>query len=313
MKKVLVTCPPMLGLFEEFIEPANKLGIEIVAAKTTQVLSECELIELLPEYDGWIIGDDPATRQVFEAGVKGNLKAAVKWGIGVDNVDFDACKDLGIPITNTPNMFGGEVADVAISMLLALTRQTHFIDREIRNNFAWPKPAGISISNKKVGIVGFGDIGQSVAKRLMGFDVEVVAYDPGVEGNKGYSYVTRSDFPERLGELDVLIFTCALNDKNRHMLNEETIALMKDGAMVINVARGPLIDEPALIAALQKGKLQAAGLDVFEVEPLPQNSPLRGFDQCIFGSHNGSNAVEGVRRATYKALQHISDFLTDKQ
>ncbi len=307
--KVLVTCPPMIGLFEEFVEPAKKLGLEIVAAKTTQILTEEELIKLLPEYDGWIIGDDPATRKVFEAAVKGNLKAAVKWGIGIDNVDFEACKDLGIPITNTPNMFGGEVADVAISMLLALTRQTHFIDREIRNNLSWPKPAGQSISNKRIGIVGFGDIGQSVTKRLTGFDVEVVAYDPGVNGTKGFSFVERANFPEQLGTLDVLIFTCALNKHNYHMLNASTIALLKDNALVINVARGPLIDEIALIDALQSGKLKAVGLDVFEVEPLPECSPLRCMPQCIFGSHNGSNAVEGVQRATYKALNQISEFL----
>jgi len=307
--KILVTCPPMIGLFEEFVEPAKKLGLEIVAAETTQILTEDELIEILPEYDGWIIGDDPATRKVFEAAVKGKLKAAVKWGIGIDNVDFEACKDLGIPITNTPNMFGGEVADVAISMLLALTRQTHFIDREIRNNFSWPKPAGLSISNKRIGIVGFGDIGESVAKRLTGFDVEVIAYDPGVIGTKGFSFVERAEFPEQLCTLDVLIFTCALNKHNYHMLNSSTIKLLKDNSIVINVARGPLIDEAALIGSLQSGKIRAAGLDVFEVEPLPKSSPLRDMPQCIFGSHNGSNAVEGVQRATYKALNHISEFL----
>ncbi|NSY35201.1 phosphoglycerate dehydrogenase [Pseudoalteromonas sp. JC28] len=310
--KVLVTCPPMIGLFEEFIEPAKELGLEIVAAKTTQVLTEDELIELLPEYQGWIIGDDPATRKVFEAAVKGKLKAAVKWGIGIDNVDFEACKDLGIPITNTPNMFGGEVADVAISMLLALTRQTHFIDREIRNNFSWPKPAGLSISNKRIGIVGFGDIGQSVAKRLTGFDVEVIAYDPGVTGTKGFPFVERAEFPELLGTLDVLIFTCSLNRYNYHMLNHSTINLLKDSSIVINVARGALIDEASLISSLQSGKIRAAGLDVFEVEPLPKSSPLRDMPQCIFGSHNGSNAVEGVQRATYKALSSISEFLLAK-
>jgi D-3-phosphoglycerate dehydrogenase len=120
MQRVLVTCPPMLGMFNEFVEPAKKLGIELVAASTTQVLSEAELIDLLPDYDGWIIGDDPATKKVFEAGIKGKLKAAVKWGIGVDNVDFKACEELNIPIINTPNMFGGEVADVGMSLLLAL-------------------------------------------------------------------------------------------------------------------------------------------------------------------------------------------------
>lgn len=309
MKKVLVTCPPMLGLFNEFVEPAKQLGLELIAAETTQVLSEEELMEQLPAYDGWIIGDDPATKQVFQAAANGNLTAAVKWGIGVDNVDFDACKELNIPITNTPNMFGGEVADVAMSMLLGLTRQTHFIDREIRNNYAWPKPPGMSIEGKTIGVVGFGDIGESLVKRLVGFDVNVIAYDPGVEGKKGYDFVERATFPERLADVDALMFTCALNKHNFHMLNADVIAQMKAGSLVVNVARGPLIDEQALIEALQSGHIAAAGLDVFEVEPLPKISPLREMPQCIFGSHNGSNATEGVRRATYKALEEISNFL----
>lgn len=312
MKKVLVTCPPMLGLFDEFVEPAKQLGIELIAANTTQVMSEQELMALLPAYDGWIIGDDPATRQVFEAAVNGRLTAAVKWGIGVDNVDFDACKEFNIPITNTPNMFGAEVADVALSLLLGLTRQTHFIDREIRNNFAWPKPAGMSIDGKTVGVIGFGDIGANIVKRLSGFDVRVIAYDPGVEGDRGYTFVERSSFPERIDEVDILILACALNKHNYHMLNVDTLAKMKKGALVVNVARGSLIDEAALISSLKSGHIAAAGLDVFEVEPLPKSSPLRNMPQCIFGSHNGSNAVDGVRRATFKALEEMSKFLKEK-
>ena len=309
MKKVLVTCPPMLGMFDEFVEPAKALGIELIAAKTTQVLSEEELMSLLPSYDGWIIGDDPATEQVFRAGKSGQLKAAVKWGIGVDNVDFSACEKLGIPIINTPNMFGGEVADVGMSLMLALARQTHFIDREIRQNNAWPKPAGMSVSGKHIGVVGFGDIGESFVKRLSGFDVTATVYDPGVEGNKGYDFVERQPYPQGIEKCDVLVFTCALNQHNRHMLNGDVIAAMKPGSMVVNVARGPLIDEAALISALQSGHLYAAGLDVFEEEPLPSSSPLRDMPQCIFGSHNGSNTKEGVRRATYKALEEIANFL----
>ena len=307
--KVLVTCPPMLGMFEEFIAPAKALGIELVAAKTTQVLTEAELIELLPHYDGWIIGDDPATKQVFEAGLTGKLKAAVKWGIGVDNVDFAACKELNIPIINTPNMFGGEVADVALAFLLGLARETYFIDREIRTNYGWPKPAGMSVAGKTVGVVGFGDIGKSTVKRLSGFDVNVTVYDPGVEGNQGFDFVSRKNFPEGLEELDFLIFTCALNKHNFHMLNAEAIAKLKAGSKVINVARGPLIDEQALILALQTGHVSAAALDVFEEEPLPNASPLRDMPQCIFGSHNGSNTKEGVRRATLEAISKIAGFL----
>ncbi|TDP40214.1 D-3-phosphoglycerate dehydrogenase [Idiomarina aquatica] len=311
MFKVLVTCPPMLGMFEHFVEPAKELGIELVPAKTTQVLTEQELMELLPEYDGWIIGDDPATRQVFEAAKAGKLKAAVKWGIGVDNVDFAACKDLNITITNTPNMFGTEVADVAVGYLLGLARQTFFIDREIRTNNGWPKPAGMSLTGKTIGVVGYGDIGYNVAKRLMGFDVNVIAYDPGVEGSRGLEYVERCPWPENLSELDFLIFTCALNKHNHHMLNKETLSQLKQGAQVINVARGPLINESDLITALESNHIKAAALDVFEVEPLPKSSPLRDMPQCIFGSHNGSNTNEGVIRASYKALEEMKKFLEE--
>jgi D-3-phosphoglycerate dehydrogenase len=299
----------MLGQFKKFVEPAKEMGLELVPAQTTQVLSEEELIKLLPDFDGWIIGDDPATRQVFEAGLGGQLKAAVKWGIGVDNVDFDACKDLGIPIINTPNMFGGEVADVAIALTLGLARQTYFIDRGVRAG-DWPKPAGVSISGKHIGVVGFGDIGRNLIKRLSGFDVTVTAYDPGIEDNQGFDFVKRAAYPDGLNECDFLIFTCALNKHNYHMLNETTLAEMKPGACVVNVARGPLVDEKALVQSLANGHITAAALDVFEVEPLPMESPLRDMPQCILGSHNGSNTIEGVERATFRALEKIAGFLS---
>jgi D-3-phosphoglycerate dehydrogenase / 2-oxoglutarate reductase len=311
MKKVLVTCPPMLGLFDEFVSPARELGLELLPAKTTQVLSEEELIALLPDYDGWIIGDDPATRQVFQAAQQGGLKAAVKWGVGVDNVDFDSCRDLGIPIDNTPQMFGGEVADMAIAYVTGLARQTYFIDREIRHQYGWPKPAGMSLAGKTIAIVGFGDIGYQTAKRLMGFDVEVIAYDPGVDGNGGLNHVMRKSWPEGLEQADILIMACSLNTYTRHMLNAETLSQMKPGSQVVNVARGPLIDEQALITSLKSGHTAAAALDVFEVEPLPKDSPLRAMPQCIFGSHNGSNTVEGVRRASHEAIKKLAGFLND--
>ncbi|MEB3258430.1 MAG: phosphoglycerate dehydrogenase, partial [Cyanobacteriota bacterium] len=145
--RVLVTCPPMLGMLEAFKAPAQELGLELVPAEVTQTLSEAELIELLPQFDGWIIGDDPATQQVFEAGQRGLLKAAVKWGIGVDNVDFKACEALEIPIINTPGMFGGEVADVAVGYAIALARHTVEIDRGVREGH-WPKPRGLSLAGR---------------------------------------------------------------------------------------------------------------------------------------------------------------------
>lgn len=305
--RILVTCPPMLGMIDEFRPLCEARGAELIPAEVVQVLSEDQLCELLPTFDGWIIGDDPATRRVFSAGKSGNLRAAVKWGIGVDNVDFVACKDLGIPITNCPNMFGGEVADVAVSYVSALARETFVIDRGVRQG-KWPKPRGVSLAGRTVGLIGLGDIGRNVARRLLAAEMKIVAYDPFYAGDLDEG-VERASWPERIGEADFLVFTCALTAANRHMLNAATLSQTKPGVRVVNVARGPLIDESALIAALQSGQVHSVGLDVFEVEPLPMNSPLRDMPQTIFGSHNGSNSQDAVRRCSVQAVEVLMNYL----
>lgn len=307
MKDVLVTCPPMLGQIDRFMDHAAARGLRLHPAKVTQTLSEAELCALLPGYDGWIIGDDPATRAVFATGQQGRLRAAVKWGIGVDNVDFAACKDLGIPIINTPMMFGAEVADVATGFVIGLARELFAIDRSVRAG-GWIKPAGISLGGRRVGVVGLGDIGRNTVTRLQALGMEVVAYDPGVAGDAGISGLARAVWPAQVESLDFLVFTCALNPHNFHMLNADVLARCKAGIRVVNVARGPLIDEVALIAALQSGHVHSAALDVFEVEPLPMDSPLRAMDRCIFGTHNGSNTVDAVIRASHQAIQKLSEF-----
>lgn len=307
MKRVLVTCPPMLGQIGHFTDYAAERGLELVPAKVTQTLSEDELKEMLPEYEGWIIGDDPATRAVFEAGRAGRLRAAVKWGIGVDNVDFEACRDLDIPIDNTPGMFGEEVADVALAYVIGLARQLFFIDRSIRIDHAWPKPAGISLAGRKAGVVGLGDIGRNTAKRLMACGMDVIGYDPGVQGDAGVPGIARADWAERIDEVDFLVFTCALNEANRHMLNASVLSQMKPEAYVVNVARGPLIDEAALTRALESRQLAGAALDVFEQEPLPEASTLRAMPQCILGSHNGSNTSDAVARASIEAMTRLKE------
>ena len=304
--KVLVTCPPMLGMIEEFRPLFESRGVEVTPAKVVQTLSQDELCELLPAFDGWIIGDDPATRRVFEAGKAGRLKAAVKWGIGVDNVDFAACKDLGIPITNCPNMFGAEVADVGMSYLAALARETFTIDRGVRDG-KWPKPRGLSLAGRTLGLVGLGDIGRNLARRALAADMKVVAYDPFFTGDA--PGVERAEWPARVGEADFLAFTCALTKANTHMLDAAVLAQCKKGVRITNVARGPLIDEQALIAALQSGHVHSVALDVFEVEPLPAASPLRELPNTIFGSHNGSNTVDGVVRCSHFAIDTLLGYL----
>lgn len=307
--KILLTCPPMIGMIDEFRHLFEDKNIEVFVPEFTQVMTEDDLCDILPDYDGWIIGDDPATRRVFEAGKAGKLKAAVKWGVGVDNVDFAACKDIGLPIINTPGVFGREVADVALSYVLGLARETYKIDREIRAHNSWPKPAGISFWNKKAAVVGFGDIGRQTCKRLLALDLDVYAYDPFFKDAPEIGTVKPLTWPQGLDDMDFLIFTAPLNDDTYHMFNMDILPLLKKGVRVVNVGRGPLIQEAALLQSLKDGTVHSAGLDVFEIEPLQENSPLRAFDQCIFGSHNGSNSKDAVRHVSHLAVEKLYGFL----
>jgi len=298
----------MLGLIDEFAEPFEKNGLDFTPARVTQVMTVEELLEIVPKHDGWIIGDDPATREVAQAGVRGKLKAAVKWGVGVDNVDFSAFRDFGIPVENTPGVFGGEVADVALAYTLGLARETYRIDREIRLENGWPKPSGISVAGRTVAIVGFGDIGSQTAKRIIACGGKVIAYDPLYKAAPGIEVETAT-WPARLDEADFLIFTCPLNDATRGMFNHDILDKIKPGLRLVNVARGPVVSEAALVDGLESGVIHSAALDVFEVEPLAADNPLRKFDRCIFGSHNGSNSADAVRRVSHIAIEKIARFL----
>ena len=306
--KILVTCPPMLGMIDSFRNIFEEKGIELCTPNVVQTLSVEELMEIVPEHDGWIIGDDPATREVFFAGKSGRLKAAVKWGIGVDNVDFAACKDLEIPITNTPNMFGAEVSDIALGYVIALARQTFEIDRAVRAG-DWPKPRGISLSNKVVALIGYGDIGKNTAKRLLAADMKVIAYDPATSESHSSSSIYFEKWPERLNEADFIVVTCALTPSSEYMINAESIEMTKQGVRIVNVGRGPIIDENALIEALESGQVYSAALDVFETEPLPMDSPLRSHPRCVFGSHNASNTTDAVLLTSEIAISKLFEFL----
>lgn len=303
--KILVTCPPMLGMIDKFQSIFDDNQIFVTAPKIIQTLSETELINLVPEHEGWIIGDDIASYKIVEAGVKKNFKGAVKWGIGVDNIDFQAFKDFGIPVSNTPDMFGAEVADIAVGYVIGLARETFKIHENVKRG-NWFKPNGISLANKNVGIIGYGDIGKNVSKRLQALGMNVYGYDPAFEiGNKRNLGVSFKKFPDGLSDLDFLVLTCSLNKSTKHLLNTSTFHMLKDGVRIVNVSRGPVINEADLIHFLQTGKVHSAALDVFEIEPVGTDSPLLNFDNIIFGSHNASNTYEAVFKTSVNAIDSL--------
>lgn len=308
MQNVLLTCPPMIGLVERFRDAFSEAGLKVTIPEFTQVVPEAKLIEIVPNFDGWIIGDDPATRAVFEAGAKGNLKAAVKWGVGTDNVDFVACKHLGIPITNTPGVFGREVADIAMGYVIALARQTHTIDRSVRAGI-WHKPSGISLWNKTAGVIGFGDIGRNTVKRLLAHDLTVTVFDPFIHPNELPEGVIHGTWP-KVEKLDFLVFTAPLTTQTKHMFDLEVLAATKPGVRLVNVGRGAVVQEEAILAGLASDQIHSIALDVFETEPLPVDSPLLNFsERCLFGSHNGSNTEDAVTHVSLTAIGLLCDFL----
>lgn len=307
-KRILITCPPMIGCLKDFSKEFDRLGWSVLAPEVMQTMSEDELVELVPKFDGWIIGDDPVTGKVLSSGMAGDLKAAVRWGVGTDNIDEAACGRLGFSIPNTPHMFGDEVADIAMCYVIGLARQVFRIDRGVRSG-DWPKPAGLSLRGKTAALIGYGDIGKNTASRLLCSGLKVLAYDPNVSALDLPAGVTHCAWPNRLSEADFVVITCALNEATHHLINEDSISVMRDGVRIVNVSRGPIIDERALVRAQKSGKINSIALDVFETEPVEANSELLMYDSNIFGSHNASNTVDAVWRTSMLACEKLNDRL----
>jgi len=311
MHKVLLTCPPMIGMIAEFEEDFKAEGFEVTVPEFSQEMSEDALCEIIGDFDGWIIGDDPATRKVLEVGVKGNLKACMRWGVGTNNVDFEAFKEFGVPIENTPGVFGREVADLACHYVTALARGTYEIDRQVKKG-KWYKPVGQSLWDTRAIIVGFGDIGRNLAKRLEAHDMDVCFYDPFVSQEEAGSKYTKVKWPFALENADFVIFTAPLTEATKHIFNVDTLKYAKHGIKLINVGRGQLVEEAAIIQGLEKNIIFSAALDVFETEPfsLHTHKRLLSFrDKLILGSHNGSNTRQAVERVSRVCISRLSEFL----
>lgn len=309
MYNILLTCPPMIKQISRYKDLLRQCNFKITIPEFQQVMTEDQLCEIIGEYDGWIIGDDPATKKVFEKGKQGKLKSCVKWGVGTDNVDFDACKTLNIPISNTPQMFGEEVSDVAIGYMLCLSRRLHTIHNSVVNN-EWIKPCGETLTGKKVCVIGFGDIGKCIVRKLQAFHVNIWVSDPlYIDKKTEYNDIKIGGIDDCLHDANYVIVCCPLNKNTFHLLNEEKILLCKKGVKIINVGRGPIICEKDVVALLENGFIDSVGFDVFEEEPLSPNNKLRNFKQNIFGTHNGSNTLEAVDKVSKTVLNILKSYL----
>jgi D-3-phosphoglycerate dehydrogenase len=302
--RVLVTCPQLQGAFDAYRSRFDELDIDVELPEVLQQLSEEEMAAIIDRFDGAIVGDDVLSSAVLHRASR--LRVVAKWGIGVDNIDLRTASQLGIRVTNTPGVFGDEVADVVIGYLVLLARGLHTIDRRVRAG-EWTKVEGVSLARRRLGVIGFGSIGQAVARRGQAMAMTVVAHDVAPAQAEVADAIGIQLLPleELIAASDIVSLNCPLTDENQHMMDERRLSLLPRGAWVINTARGPLIDEKALVAALRSGQVGAAALDVFESEPLPAESELRQLDSVILGSHNASNTAEGVRRVSDLAVANL--------
>ncbi len=312
MMKVLVTptsfnkevCPEAWHMLEQFAS-------EIICNPYNRPLTADELIPLLEGVDGYIAGVDEVSARVIEK-APSTLKVISRYGVGYDQVDIEACGQRGIVVTNTPGVNAESVADLAFGLMLSVARQIPYADEQTKRG-GWPRITGMELYGKTLGIIGLGAIGKGVARRAKGFSMRVLAYDPAIDEAFCRQHgVEIATFEEILSNSDFISLHLPLKEQTRYIINSRTISMMKDGAILINTARGGLVDQQALYQALKSGKLGGVGMDVFEIEP-PGDSPLFELRNVVVTPHMGSSTVEAINAMANLAVKNLIDVLSGKE
>lgn len=300
--KILVT-PRSFGKNNpELFDILRDAGLEIIRNDSGGILSEAAVKEKLAPCDGVILGVDPMNAAVLAAAPK--LRAIAKYGVGLDNIDLEACKARGIAVSRTVGANSNAVADYALTLMLAVARKAALIDRRCRDK-DWSKSTGIDLYGKTLGIVGLGAIGKCVARRVRGFDMKILAHD--VVWDEAYARengIERADVDRICREADFISLHTVLTEETRNLINAERLSVMKKNAVLINTARGGLIDEAALLAALQEGRIYGAGLDVFEQEP-PSDPAWYTLDKLVMGSHCSSSTAGATEQMGHMAVANL--------
>lgn len=307
---VLISCPLILDSIDDYADRFATNAIEFDVVEVDQQLTEAELLEVIDKYEGVLTGDDEFTRPVIAEA--SNLKIISKWGIGIDDIDMEAAEEYGVEVCNTPGVFDDEVADVVIGYAIMLTRKLHHVDRAVRTG-DWYCPRGTSLAGKTFGVIGVGDIGSAVARRAAALGMDILGTDvrPFQDGLISTTGIEKVDRNTLLDRSDIVSLNCALTDETRGMIGVEELDRLGEGGYLINTARGELVDQDALVTALQGETIAGAALDVFVEEPLPERSSLTEFDSAILGSHNAQNTHEAVGRVNEQAVKNLISGLVE--
>lgn len=302
--RVLVSAPYFLPEVDRFAAYFEEHGIEPVVAPVEERLEENDLLELVGDIDGVICGDDRFTARVMDAAPR--LKVISKWGTGIDSIDSAAAAQRGITVCRTPDAFTHPVADTVLGYILCFARNLPFMDTAMKGG-VWQKIPGRALNESTIGVIGVGAIGAAVLKRARPFGAtllgnDIVDIDTGLVAETGVELTTLEDL---LARADFVSVNCDLTESSYHLLNDNTFSLMQPHAIVVNAARGPVIEEPALVRALQDGTIGGAALDVFEDEPLPADSPLRRMDNVLIAPHNSNSSPTAWEKVHISTLDQM--------
>jgi D-3-phosphoglycerate dehydrogenase len=309
MTTVLLTAPYMIPFMDRFRPVFEHYGLKLIIPEVHERLSEDELMTYAGQFDGTICGDDRYTPRVLGACLP-RLKVISKWGTGIDSIDRQTANRLGIQVRNTPNAFTMPVSDSVIGYILEFARRFKWMDQQMKSG-KWDKIPGRSLGECTLGVIGVGHVGKAVLRRARAFGMKLLGNDivdipPDFIIENGIEMTLLEDLLRRA---DFVSLNCDLNSTSYHLMNEKTFAWMKPSAILINTARGSLVDEPALVNALQQGLISGAALDVFEVEPLPVNSPLMKMDNVLLAPHNSNSSPAAWERVHWNTIRNLLDGL----
>jgi len=302
---VLLSAPYMIPFKDRFIPVLESYGIDVIVPEVHERLSEEEILNFAGQIDGAICGDDHFTKKVIDVCLP-RLKVISKWGTGIDSIDKSYATSVGVMVGNTPNAFTLPVSDSVIGYILAFARRLPWMDAAIKSG-EWDKIPGRSLSECTLGVIGVGNVGKAVVRRAKVFGMKLLGNDirdiePDFILEQGLSMVS---LEELMRQSDFISVNCDLNTTSIHLINQETLSYLKKEAVLINTARGPIVDERALITKLQAGQLAGAALDVFEIEPLPLDSPLLSMNNVMLAPHNSNSSPQAWERVHWNTIKNL--------
>jgi len=302
---ILLTAPYIIPVFEKYRYLFDQAGMEVIVEDVKERLDEKALLKYAGKIDGTVCGDDKYSKELLEKFAP-RLKAISKWGTGIDSIDKKAAEALGIGVYRTLRAFTDPVADSVLGYVLIFARQGPEMTRTMKEG-KWNKILTRALYECTLGVVGIGDIGKAVLRRakafgmtLLGNDIIEIDHDFISEVN-----VEMTSLEDLLSRSDFISLNCDLNPTSFHLINREKLSHFKSGSILINTSRGPVVEEVALIEALQSEVLAGAALDVFEEEPLPPDSPLLKMENVMLAPHNANSSPASWEHVHLNTIRNV--------